>query len=72
MSEEIQINIITDTKTKNKIYNKNYYQKNKERILTSMSKDVVCPICQKLSARSHLNRHQQSMKCQQANKINEV
>ena len=45
-----------ETETEPINYNKQYYEKNKARILKSISEKVLCE-CGKLQSKGHLSRH---------------
>ena len=44
-------------------YNRQYYQKNKKRILASVLKKVECPDCKRKVNSQYLRRHQMSSRC---------
>jgi hypothetical protein len=50
-----------------KEYQKEYYEKNKERILETMNREVQCDVCKSFVRKCKLNRHKQTNKCKSAN-----
>jgi len=44
-------------------YNKQYYQKNKAKILENIKLCVSCPHCQKEVTLCNMSRHQKSIQC---------
>jgi hypothetical protein len=45
-------------------YNKNYYNKNKDKILQSMTKKIECISCKKHISKCNMNKHYNSVKHQ--------
>jgi hypothetical protein len=45
------------------VYNKKYYSKNKENILSKMMETIICNNCNKTISKCHEKRHQRSKKC---------
>ena len=58
--------IVVEGKQKTKEYNKQYYIKNKTKILAQVNKKVECTICNKITNHQHFHRHQLSSFCQLA------
>jgi hypothetical protein len=56
-----------------KEYQKEYYEKNKGRILETMNREVECDVCKCIVRKCKLNRHKKSNKCKLASvqKIND-
>lgn len=46
-----------------KIYNKRYYEKNRDKILESLSQKEVCPKCGASVTEQHLSKHQETDLC---------
>lgn len=53
-----------DPKEMEKEYNKNYYAKNKDKILNVMKQKVMCDSCGKSVTKYHMSRHRKSKYCQ--------
>lgn len=53
-------------------YNKNYYNKNKQKILDQMKLKVICDCCNKSVNKSHLNRHKTTKFCQMVKNKNNI
>ena len=51
-------------KKKVKEYRKQYYEKNKNQILEKQKEKINCEFCNCLTSKSTIRRHQQSVKCQ--------
>ena len=51
-------------KEKLKEYNKEYYSKNKQQILKSMTELIKCENCQCSCTKYHMKRHMKSKLCQ--------
>lgn len=52
-----------------KIYNKNYYTTNKQKILDHMKQKIICDCCDKSVNKSHLNRHKATKFCQMVKNV---
>ena len=52
-----------EAKVSQREYNRQYYQKNKKRILASVLKKVECPDCKRKVNSQYLRRHQMSSRC---------
>jgi hypothetical protein len=46
-----------------KAYQKQYYDKNKEKLLNDMKEKIMCPLCEHQVSRCNLLTHQKSTKC---------
>jgi len=51
-----------------KQYKKGYYEKNKKQILEKYKEKIQCPICNSISTKGNLKKHQKTMKCINASK----
>jgi ribosomal protein S27AE len=47
-------------------YHKQWYKDNKEKIAEQKRIKIVCPLCGSNSQKTHINRHQRSIKCIEA------
>jgi hypothetical protein len=47
-------------------YHKEYYKKNKGRILETMNREVECDVCKCTVRKCKLNRHKKTNKCKSA------
>ena len=52
-----------DNTEKTRLYNKQYYATNKERISTMLLEKVVCPHCNRTVNHQNLHRHQSTKLC---------
>ena len=52
-------------------YNKEYYDKNKKKILEGMSQNIICEYCGGTITKQHLRRHQRTKICQEIRKNKE-
>ena len=50
--------------TMSKEYRKEYYEKNKQKIIEQMKTEVQCEICHEKIRKCRINRHQKTKKCQ--------
>lgn len=55
-----------------KAYAKEYYSKNKEKVMRSMKKEAICQYCKSVVCRTNLRPHYQSNKCRKTREINVV
>jgi hypothetical protein len=64
--EEKYINNVMKEKTAEEIkraYNKKYYEKHKEKILTSIKEKKLCTHCGKMISASNFSKHKKNNKC---------
>ncbi len=45
------------------IYNKSYYEKNKQRILDKKKQKLECKYCKSLVGKNDINKHYTTIKC---------
>ena len=45
------------------IYNKSYYEKNKQRILDKKKQKIECEYCKSLVCKNDINKHYTTIKC---------
>ncbi len=45
------------------IYNKTYYEKNKQKILDKKKQKLECKYCKSLISKNDINRHYTTIKC---------
>lgn len=53
-----------------KEYNKQYYTKNKEKILSRLSQKLECPQCKRIISLSNFAKHKTSSICKKYEQIN--
>jgi len=44
-------------------YNKNYYEKTKQRLLEQKKQKIECKFCKSLVSKNDINRHYRTIKC---------
>ena len=54
------------------LYQKQYYEKNKDKLLSDMKAKVVCEKCGKTIAKCNLIHHQQTTKCLENNWVSKI
>lgn len=55
---------------KEKEYNKEYYQKNKNKLLADQKIKVQCPKCNRIVIKSNLNKHFKTKLCVNTQELN--
>ena len=55
---------------KEKEYNKEYYQKNKTKLLADQKRKVQCPECNRIVIKSNLNKHLKTKLCVNTQDLN--
>lgn len=54
-----------DQKQKQKEYNKNYYEANKQKLLENAREKITCIFCNKKISKDYIKKHQAKKTCKQ-------
>lgn len=65
-------NNIDESKLKQKEYNRQYYAKNKGKILDQLSRKVKCPKCERNVSMCNFVRHQTKSICRKYEELNKL